>query len=228
MKLLLIEDERRMAEALAQVLGKNNYAVDTAHDGEDGLNQALTGLYDIIVLDIRLPKLSGLELLKRLRAEHVDTPVILLTARTATDDRIKGLDCGADDYLCKPFETGELLARLRALGRRKSELLNDGLLTYGDLTLDPVALTLSSAGGQIKLTLKESLLLELLLTRKALVTTKEMIIEKLWGLESDAEDNHAEVYISFLRKKLSHIHADTVIETIRGSGYRLKGGQAHV
>lgn len=228
MKLLLVEDEKYMAEALAQVLKKNHYAADISFNGEDGLNQGLTGTYDVIVLDIMLPKMNGLDVLKRLRAEDIDTPVILLTAKGEIEDKIKGLDCGADDYLTKPFDSGELLARLRALSRRGNELKYDGVLKCGNIELNPNSLVLRCAQKEITLTLKESQLLELMINRKGFITSKEMIIEKLWGYESDAEDNHVEVYISFLRKKLSHLRADILIETKRGCGYMLKDGKSYV
>lgn len=223
MKILLVEDEKHMAEALAQVLKKHHYAVDLSFNGEDGLYQGLTGLYDIIILDIMLPGKNGLEVLRELRTEKMETPVILLTAKGDTEDKIRGLDLGADDYLAKPFDAGELLARLRALSRRKGELVNEGILKYGSVELDPGTLTLRCKEAEIALTLKECQLLELLMRRKECITSKELILEKLWGFDSEAEDNHAEVYISFLRKKLSHIQADISIETKRNAGYLLRG-----
>lgn len=221
MKILMIEDEKYMAEAIAQILKKNNYSVDLSFNGEDGLYCALSGIYDIIILDIMLPKMNGLDVLKQLRAEKIDTPVIMLTAKGETEDKITGLDNGADDYLSKPFQTEELLARLRALGRRKGQLINDGVLIFGDIELNPNTLTLSCNDKKIKLTLKESQLLELLINRKGILTSKDTIIEKIWGYESNAEDNNAEVYISFLRKKLSHIKSNVFIQTVRGAGYVL-------
>lgn len=222
MRILLVEDEPYIAEAIAQVLKKNRYAVDLAFDGENGLDCGLTGIYDIIVLDIMLPKLDGLRVLEQLRASGIDTPVILLTARGETEDKIRGLDTGADDYLAKPFHTDELLARLRALGRRKPELNKDGVLRCGDLELDPLALTLRCNGSELQLPPKESQLMELLMRRKNMVTTKEMIIEKLWGYDTDAEENRVEIYISLLRKKIGQLDSCASIQTIRNAGYVLK------
>lgn len=225
MRILLIEDEKYMAEALAQILKKNNYSVDLAHDGEYGLDCALSAIYEMIILDIMLPKMNGLDVLKKLRKEKITVPVILLTAKGETEDKVIGLDCGADDYLVKPFKTEELLARLRALGRRKGEIVPDGILSYGDIELNPFTLDVYCGKKSFKLTLKESQLLALLIDRKGLVVPKNAIIEKLWGFQGEAEDNHVEVYVSFLRKKLSSLMSSTTIQTVRGLGYILKNGR---
>lgn len=222
MRILMVEDEKYMAEAVAQVLKKNNYSVDLVYNGEDGLDCGLSGIYDIIILDIMLPKIDGISVLKELRRNGVETPVILLTARGETEDKVHGLDSGADDYLAKPFHTNELLARLRALGRRKTELLNDGILKYGDIELNPLTLLLGCGNKEVKLTLKESHLLELLIKRNGMIISKEIIIEKLWGYDTDAEDNRVETYVSLLRKKLNNLESDVFIHTIRGAGYILK------
>ncbi len=223
MRVLMVEDELYMAEAIAQVLKKNHYSVDLAADGEFGLDCGLTGIYDMIILDIMLPKLDGISVLKKLRENSIETPVILLTARGSIEDKIHGLDCGADDYLAKPFHTDELLARLRALGRRKAELIQDGILKYGDVSLNPNQLQLCCNNSEgIQLTLKETQLLELLITRKNRINSKEAIIEKLWGYDSDADDSHVEVQISFLRKKLKQLESGVFISTVRGAGYILK------
>ena len=226
MRILMVEDEKHLAEALAAILKKHNYSVDLAFDGEYGLDCGLSGIYDLIILDIMLPKLDGLSVLKELRNSGVDTPVILLTAKGETEDKVRGLDCGADDYLAKPFPTEELLARLRALSRRTGELIPGNILELGDIRFDPQTLNLSSAQGEMKLTLKESQLMELLLKRKNTIVSKEQIIEKLWGFDTDAMDGNVEVYISFLRKKLNHIQAAAAIKNVRGAGYilRLKDG----
>ena len=222
MRILMIEDEKYLAEAIANVLKKNNYITDLAHDGEYGLDCALSEIYDIIILDIMLPKKDGLSVLKEIRKNGISTPVILLTAKGETDDKVKGLDAGADDYLAKPFKTEELLARLRALSRRKDNFVLDNILTYGDIDLNPHTIELYCGKKSYKLTLKECQLLELLINMKGMVVSKNTIIEKLWGYDGKGEDNYVEVYVSFLRKKLSHIGSETSIQTVRGVGYTLK------
>lgn len=222
MRILLVEDEVPLAEAVGQVLRKNGYAVDLSIDGEDGLDNGLTGIYDIIVLDVMLPRMDGLRVLRELRGNGIVAPILLLTARGELDDKVKGLDAGADDYLAKPFRTEELLARLRALGRRSPDYHKDGLLTCGDLALDPLAYTLRSGGAEIRLPPKESQILEWLMRRKNLVTSKEMLIEKVWGYDTDADESRVEMYISLLRKKIGGLGSAAVIETVRGAGYVLK------
>ena len=225
MRILVIEDERHLAEALVHLLKKQNYTGDCDYDGEAGLDDALSGIYDVIVLDIMLPKLDGYGVLAGMRRDGIETPVIMLTAKGTVPDKVRGLDCGADDYLTKPFDTEELLARIRALGRRRGELTeNNAVITYGDLSLNTNTMELSSPGGSIQLTLKEKELIEFLILRREMISPKEQIIEKLWGFESDAGDNHVEVYVSFLRKKLRYIHANTTISAVRGVGYVLKEG----
>ncbi|MBM7568564.1 response regulator transcription factor [Paenibacillus sacheonensis] len=222
MRLLIVEDEVHLAEALTQILKKHHYSVDVAHDGQSGLDYALSGIYDLLLLDIMLPELDGISVLKALRAQGVATPVILLTAKGETDDKITGLDHGADDYVAKPFSTGELLARIRAALRRKGEVMPDDTLKFGDIELNTSTLKLACGGKELKLILKESELLELMMTRKSAVTSKEQIIEKLWGFDTEVEHNNVEVYISFLRKKLTFLHASVRINTIRGVGYVLE------
>ena len=222
MRILIVEDELHLAEALTQILRKNNYTVDSVNDGESGLDNALSGIYDLIVLDIMLPEMDGISILKNIRKEGISTPVILLTAKGDISDKVAGLDSGADDYLAKPFATEELLARIRALSRRKSEVLPDNTLQYGDIELAPSTLKLSKGSKDVKLILKESELLELLILRKNAVTSKELIIEKIWGFDSEVEYNHVEVYISFLRKKLVFLNSDVIINTVRGVGYVLE------
>ena len=222
MRILVIEDEKYLAEALSHILSQHNYTVDTFNDGEEGLDNALTGIYDAIVLDVMLPKINGFDIVKALRNEKIFTPVILLTAKSDVKDRIHGLDCGADDYLPKPFDTGELLARLRALTRRGNEdILNNNELKIGDITLDTNSMQLYSAQRETSLTKKEFELLEYLMINKSMVVSKEQIIEKLWGFDSEAEGNYVEVYISFLRKKLAFVSRDVTIATVRGIGYRI-------
>ena len=222
MRILIVEDEKYLAEALSQLLTQQNYSVDTFNDGEEGLDNALTGIYDAIVLDVMLPGINGFDIVKTLREEKISTPVILLTAKSDVKDRIHGLDCGADDYLPKPFDTGELLARLRALTRRGNEVVvNNNELKIGDITLDTSSMQLGSPQREIALTKKEFELLEYLIINKSMVISKEQIIEKLWGFDSEAEGNYVEVYISFLRKKLAFVSKDVTISTIRGIGYKI-------
>ena len=207
MKLLLVEDEKQLSEALTQILIKNKYSVDAVYDGDDGLEYGLTDIYDIIILDIMLPKLNGLQILKKLRKEGISNPIILLTAKGSVEDRITGLDLGADDYLPKPFSPEELLARLRALGRRKGEVINDNILEYGDVQLNISTYDLECNGTSITLTQNEVEILKYFMQRPKNVVSKDDIISKLWGYDSDVEHNNIEVYISFLRKKLAYINS---------------------
>ena len=225
MRILFVEDEKYIAEAVGQVLKKNNYSADLAFDGEYGLDCALTGIYDVIILDIMLPKLDGLSVLKRLREQGVKTPVILLTARGQIEDKVRGLDCGADDYLAKPFHSEELLARLRALSRRQTELLPDGVLKYGGVELHTNTLVIRYGTSEAKLSLKEAQILELLIKNKGIILSKDTIISKVWGFDSDAEDSHVETHVSLLRKKLTGLTRDVSIRAIRGSGYILTSGE---
>lgn len=222
MKILIVEDEEQLSEALGAILEKNNYFVDRVFDGEDGLDYILSGIYDVIILDIMLPKMSGLEVLKRARKSGIYSPIILLTAKGDISDKVIGLDSGADDYLPKPFYTEELLARIRALGRRKGEVISDNNLKFGDITLNTATLELSNGDKTIKITAKEFGLLELLINRKRTITNKDDIINKLWGYDSDAEYNNVEVYVSFLRRKLTFLKSQVAIKAIRNIGYILE------
>lgn len=221
MRILIVEDEIPLAEALTQLLRKQNYTVDSVYNGEDGLDYAMSSIYDVIVLDLMLPKMNGLDVIKNMRSQGGETPVIMLTAKGEISDKVRGLDSGADDYLAKPFNTEELLARIRALGRRRGEVVVPDAMEYGDIALDTRNLSLSCGGAEVKLTLKETELLEYLIANHNSVLSKDMIIEKLWGFDSEAEANHVEVYISFLRKKLKYVGSKAVINTIRGVGYSL-------
>lgn len=225
MRILLVEDEKYIAEAVEQVLKKNKYSVDLAFDGEYGLDCVLTGIYDIIILDIMLPILDGLSVLKNIREQGVKTPVILLTARGQLEDKVRGLDCGADDYMAKPFHSEELLARIRALSRRQAELIPDGVQRYNGIELHPSSLIVRYGTSEAKLSLKEAQILELLIKNNGLVLSKESIIEKVWGYDSDAEYSHVETHMSLLRKKLAELSCDVSIRTIRGAGYTLTGGE---
>lgn len=224
MRILVVEDEIHLAEALVQMLKKNNYTVDSVYNGEDGYDYAMSNIYDVIVLDLMLPKMDGITVMKNMRKYGNDTLVIMLTAKGEISDKVRGLDSGADDYLAKPFNTEELLARIRALGRRRGEIIPDKGMTFGDIELDPANMRLSCGVKDINLTHKESELLEYLIANKNAVLSKDMIIEKLWGFESEAEANHVEVYISFLRKKLKYVGSQVSIVTVRGVGYSLREG----
>ena len=222
MKLLLVEDEKQLSEALQQILIKNKYSVDAVYNGDEGLDYALTGVYDVIILDIMLPKLNGIEILKMIRKRKISTPVILLTAKGSVEDRILGLDSGADDYLPKPFSPDELLARLRALTRRNGDFINENILEFSDIKLNLSTYDMEVNDNSITLTQKEFEILKYFMQRPELVVSKDDLITKLWGFDSDIEHNNIEVYISFLRKKLAYVESNVKITTIRRVGYRLE------
>ena len=222
MNILVVEDEVRLAEAIAQLLRQENYTVEIANDGETGYDLLKTGDFDLAVLDIMLPMVDGLTILKKLREEKFSFPVLMLTARDRTIDKIQGLDTGADDYLAKPFDSGELLARVRALLRRKGEVIINGRLTCGNIWLDHRRLLLGNENTEMIITKKEADLLEYLILKEGIVSSKEQITEKLWGFNSEMEYNNVEVYISFLRKKLKHLGSGFNIKTIRGLGYSVE------
>ena len=222
MKLLLVEDEKQLSEALQQILIKNKYSVDAVYNGEEGLLYALSDVYDVIILDIMLPKLNGIEILKTIRKKGISTPVILLTAKATIEDKILGLDCGADDYLPKPFSTEELLARLRALTRRSGGFINENTLEFSDIKLNLSTYDMEVKDNSITLTQKEFEILRYFMQRPKSVVSKDDLITKLWGFDADIDHNNIEVYISFLRKKLSYIESDVKITTIRRVGYRLE------
>lgn len=226
MRILIVEDEVRLASTLRDLLELNGYSADTCHDGESGLDNALSGIYDMVILDVMLPKMDGFAVLRHLRAAGNAIPVLLLTARSDVSDKVEGLDCGADYYLTKPFAPGELLACIRALTRRQPELQAINTLTYGDVTLDKNSFSLLCGERSVRLSRKEFDMMELLMRNREVVLTKETLLLRIWGYESDAEDNNVEVYISFLRKKLSHLHARVRIKTIRMVGYCLEQADA--
>ena len=223
MRIMIAEDEEKLAAALVQIFAKNKMTADAFGNGIDALDNALTGIYDVIVLDIMMPGMTGIEVLRKIRAEGMDTPVLMFTAKDEISDKVKGLDSGADDYLTKPFATEELLARVRALGRRSSAaIVNSDVITCGDLSLDTAAYELSCGKNSLKLGLKEFSIMELLMKNSGRVLSKETLITKIWGYDSDAEYNNVEVYISFLRKKLDFIKSKAAIKTVRGVGYTLE------
>lgn len=221
MRILVVEDDRKLVEVLRQGLKENGFAVDTAADGNQGLELALATGYDAIILDLMLPGISGADLLKELRARHGVAPVLILSARSAVEDRIRGLDLGADDYLAKPFSFQELLARLRAITRRPA-VEPKNTLAAADLELDVARREVRRAGRPIELTAKEFSLLELLLRKKGVVVTRGMILDRVWDLDYDGGSNLVEVYINYLRRKVDQDFEPKLIQTVRGSGYVLR------
>lgn len=220
MQLLIIEDEPVIAQTIADLAATQGDRSELAHDGLTGLNRALSGGYDAIVLDVMLPGLDGFQVAQTLRARGVETPILMLTARTQVNDRVTGLDSGADYYLTKPFSAQELLACLRAITRRR-ETRTDSGLSFADLRLEPVSGLLSCGGRSVRLSRKEFELMGLFLSRPDQVVSKEELLRQVWG-GSGAEENSVEVYISFLRKKLQHLGSRTAIRTLRTLGYRLE------
>lgn len=221
MRLLLAEDEKDLSKALCAVLKHNNYSVDPVFNGQDALDYGLCENYDAIILDIMMPKKNGLEVLSELRQQGIDTPVIILTAKSETEDKILGLDTGADDYLTKPFSMGELLARIRALTRRKSEF-SPNLLTAGNLSLNRETFEMSVGESSLRLGNKEFQMIELLMNSPGRLISTEQFMEKIWGYETEAEINVVWVYISYLRKKLATLGANVEIKAVRGVGYTLE------
>jgi DNA-binding response OmpR family regulator len=221
MRILIVEDEVHLALALKKILEKQKYLVDQVNDGLSGFEYAKSGIYNLVILDIMLPKMNGIEILKNLRELKFATPVLMLTAKDEIENKVTGLDCGADDYMTKPFSMDELLARIRALLRRKGEIIDD-VLNFGNLNLNLKKNTLESGVNSIKLSLKEYQIFELLISNPRQIISKDRIIEKIWGGDSEVEFNNVEVYISFLRKKLQFLDADAQIKTARGVGYSLE------
>lgn len=220
MKILLVDDERQLTEALSAILKQNKYSVDCVYNGQDGLDYASTGIYDLIILDVMMPVMDGFTMLKNLRQRKFDTPVLMLSAKSETFDKIEGLNNGADDYLTKPFNTEELLARIRALLRRKEVFTGDQLY-FNDILLDRNTFELIKDDKKIILGKKEFQILEMLILNKGKSVDKEKLIEKIWGYDTNAEYNTIEVYVSFLRKKFVAVGAQTEIKSIRGLGYTL-------
>ena len=221
MKILIVEDEKRLAQALSQIMKEAKYQTNIAYDGADGLELALYGSYDVIVLDVMLPKKDGFSIVKELRASKINTPVIMLTAKDEVGDKITGLDKGADDYMTKPFVPEELLARIRALSRRQGEVIVEEL-SFEDLSLDISNAELRCKDKNIHLSFKEFEIMKILMSNQKTIIGKEILITKVWGDDSDAEDNNVEAYISFLRKKLSFIGSKVSLTTIKKLGYKLE------
>ena len=221
MRILLAEDERSMSNALKAILTKNNYSVDAVYDGEEAVSYVTAGDYDVVVLDIMMPKMNGIEALKEIRKKGCTVPVIMLTAKSEIDDKVEGLDAGANDYLTKPFSSRELLARLRALTRGPA-VAADNTLRVGNLTLDRGSFELYTPSGKYRLAGKEFQMIELLMTNPGMLISTERFMDKIWGIDSEADISVVWTYISFLRKKLSVLEADVQIKATRNAGYSLE------
>lgn len=223
MKLLLVEDEIRMAQALCEILRLENYQVDHYTNGTEGLAAIESGIYDVVVLDVMLPGMDGYDITRHARQNGIKTPILMLTAKSDVDDKVKGLDSGADDYLVKPFMAKELLARLRALTRRSLDTA-DGTLRFGDIALDTNNLSLSCATSSlsVRLSEKEYRILEYLILNRNKILTREQLAVKIWGYDNEAEYNNVEVYMTFTRKKLAFVESHTEIKAIRGVGYEIR------
>ena len=220
MRVLLAEDTKELADVLIVVLTRNKYAVDSVDNGIDALESGLTGIYDIILLDIMMPGMDGLEVLRKLRDENITTPVLVMSARCYLEDRINGLDCGADDYLSKPFATTELLARMRALLRRKENYLSD-TLTVGNLSLDVATYELSTPEKTIRLNSKEFQLISCFMRNPSRVFSADELMSKVWGWDYQVDVNVVWTNITYIRRKLEQLGANVQIQSLRGSGYRL-------
>jgi DNA-binding response OmpR family regulator len=220
-QVLIVEDERRLSQALEQILKGEKIQSDVVDNGADGLDYARIGSYDLMILDVMLPKMNGFDVARQLRQEKNATPILMLTARDDVQNKVRGLDCGADDYMTKPFAAEELLARVRALTRRRGEVVLE-TCDFADLSLGMTTNILRCGARSVKLGFKEFEVLKLLMAGGEAITPKETLLTRVWGAESSAEDNNAEAYISFLRKKLHFLDSAVGIETVRKVGYRLE------
>ena len=220
MKILIVEDEKLLADSISLLLEQNCFETETAYDGEMGVEYARLGIYDLIIMDVMMPKLNGYEAARRIRSLHLGIPILMLTAKSELDDRITGLDAGADYYLTKPFDTRELLACINALLRRQGNEVST--LTLGNTTLDLSCAALLCGDKQVRLSATEFEILRFLMRSGSRNLSKERILEKVWGYDTDATENNVEVYIGFLRKKLNRIHSDISIVAIRRLGYHLE------
>ena len=221
MNILVVEDERNLADAIVRIVSDAGFNCETVYDGNAGLTSAESGLYDAVIMDVMLPGMDGIQIVRELRHQGNSIPVLMLTARTSTSDKVEGLDAGADDYMTKPFEAAELLARLRALTRRQGDVVID-TVTFADLTLDLETHDLSCDGREVHLSGKEFEVLKMLMSSNARVVSKQDLLTRVWGADADASENSVEAYISFLRKKLTHVHSKVQITTLRMLGYRLE------
>lgn len=224
MRILLAEDERSLSRAVVALLEKNNYSADAVYDGAEALEYLAAENYDAVILDIMMPKMDGLTVLRKLRERGSHVPVLMLTAKSEVEDKVAGLDTGANDYLTKPFATAELLARIRAMTRTQA-VQTDSRLSFGNVVLDQTTFELSAPGGSIRLANKEYQMIELLMRNPRQVIPTERFLEKIWGYDSDVEVNVVWVYISYLRKKLAALHANVQIRATRNTGYSLEEKQ---
>ncbi len=224
MRILIVEDEVRLAQLMTRVLSQERFDVDVAHDGDAGLDLALTGSYDAIVLDRMLPGLDGVELLRELRAARVSTPTLMLTARTELDERVEGLNAGADDYLGKPFAFEELIARLRALTRRVDRPLLEDVIEIGPIHIDLASGEVTCGASTVPLTRREYTLLETLVRNRGQILDRDQLLEKVWGYDADPQGNVVELYVHYIRRKIAAACPDApaVIETVRGAGYVIR------
>lgn len=221
MRLLLAEDEEALSKAMVTILKHNNYAVDAVFDGQQALDYLECGIYDGLILDLMMPKVDGITVLKTIRRKGNKIPVLILTAKSEVDDKVFGLDCGADDYLTKPFVTKELLARIRAMTRRQGDL-QDNALVYGDLRLDRTSFELISQKGKLLLTAKEFQIMEMFMMNPKFILSAEQLMDRVWGLESETEISVVWTYISYLRKKLKTLDSSVTIKAVRNVGYTLE------
>lgn len=221
MRILIVEDQERLVKTLADIVHGIGYSTDLAYDGESGLDYAESSIYDAIVLDVMLPKMDGFQVLKQIRSDKINTPVLMLTAKAEVEDRIYGLNLGADYYLTKPFDNGEFIACLKTVLRRQSPFVSE-TLQFSDLELNPALSTLSCKGNSIQLNSKELEVMRLLLSNLNSILSKDTLINKVWGYDSEATHNNVEAYISFLRKKLLFLHSDVSIAIVRKAGYHLE------
>lgn len=222
MKILIIEDEYSLADAIAETLKKEKFTVNIITNGEEGENEALTNIYDIVLLDVMLPKKDGFEILKTLREEKIETPVIMLTAKSEISDKLNGLENGADDYITKPFHMKELIARIKVVLKRKTNIKDTNILEYSDLKLNLTTGKMSTLDNEVSINGKELELLEMLLLNKKQILNRETLANKIWGYNSEAEYNNVEVYVSFLRKKLKLLKSKVKIKAVRGIGYKME------
>ncbi len=221
MNILVVEDERNLADAIVKILQDDGYNAEAVYDGKAGLMSGKSGLYDAIVLDVMLPQMNGYEVVNELRHADVSTPVLMLTAKTSTADKVQGLDAGADDYMTKPFDAPELLARLRALTRRRGDVVIDEV-TFADITLDLSTHDLSCDEKSVHLSGKEFEVMSTLMSSNSRVVSKQDLLTRVWGADAEASENSVEAYVSFLRKKLAHIGSKVQVTTLRMLGYRLE------